>query len=265
MTEDFLQAKTEQTSAKSEKHIFRLYRRLFLLVCAIAVLWQGLLLVEMRLSQYYGELENSFKVILTVDGKKDNAALAQLGETLNQKQDISSVKLFSPQDGLEEVRRQNPQLAESLLLMGRNKMPAYFELKLAPKTMGNIRPFVDNLAAEYDELTPHYNAQHAQFIFYTGISLRLLRLAMAVAVLLFLVFMFLIEAHPVKEIRSHLFNGVVSGVLAWVAAGILFVLLIYPTGFLQDILHQFTTIERQLLGVVFSGLLGWTLTKWQKF
>ena len=149
--------------------------------------------------------------------------------------------------------------------MGRNNMPAYFELKLAPKTMGNIRPFVDNLAAEYEELTPHYNAQHAQFIFYTGISLRLLRLSMAFAMLLFLTFMFFVEAHPVKEDRSHLLSGVVSGALAWAAAGLLFVLLVYPTGFLQAVLHQFTTIEWQLLGLVFSGLLGWTLSKWQKF
>ena len=265
MSENFLETETKQTTAKPVKQIFRLYRRLFFLVFAIAVLWQGLLMVEMRLSQYYQELEKSFKVILTVDAKTDNAALAQLGETLNQKQDISSVRLFSPQDGLEQVRRQNPQLTESLLLMGRNKMPAYFELKLTSKMMGNIRPFVDNLSAEYDELTPHYNAQHAQFIFYTGISLRLLRLVMALAMLLFLVFMFLVEAHPVKEQRSHLLNGVLSGVLAWAAACVFLVLLIYPTGFLQEGLYQFTTIERQLLGIVFSGLMGWTLSKWQKF
>lgn len=265
MTEDFLKTEDKSAQPKPEKHIFRLYRRLFLLVFAIAILWQGLLLVDMRLSHYYQELENSFKVILTVNKNIDNTVLAQMGETLNQKQDITSVRLFSPEDGLNEVRRQNPQLAESLLLMGRNKMPAYFELKLAAPIMGNIRPFVDNLAAEYDELTPHYNAQHADFIFYTAVSARLLRLAMALALLLFLGFMLLVEARPVRQSRSHEWQGALSGSLAWILSVGVFFLLLYPAGFLQQSVSDFTTPERQILGFIFSGLLGWTLSKWQKF
>ena len=263
MAADFLQEEATQKATKS-KHVFRLYRRLFVLVFAIAVLWQGLLFVDMRLGQYYRTLENSFKLILTVD-QFNNAALAQLGETLNQKQDIVSVRLFSPQDGLEEVRRQNPQLVESLLLMGRNKMPAYFELKLSPQTMGNIRPFVDNLAAEYEELTPHYNAEHAEFIFYTGLCFRLLRMIMALAMVLFLVFMFLVEAQPLRDIRSHVWNGALSGAMAWGGSILLMALLIYPTGLLKESVSLFTTPERQLLGLIFSTLLGWTLSKWQKF
>lgn len=252
-------------SSLGKRHLFRLHRKLFVLVFAIAVLWQGLLLMECRLSQYYNELESSFKVILTVREDQNNTQLAQLGESLNQKQDIISVRLFSPQDGLEEVRRQNPQLTEALLLMGRNKMPAYFELKLSAQTMGNIRPFVDNLAAEYEDLTPHYNAQHASFIFYTGVSLRLLRIGMIFAGFLFLLFMFLVEAQPVRQEPSHMWTGALSGALAWIGAAILLCILIYPTGFLQESLQLFSSMERQILGAVFCALLGWTLSKWQKF
>ena len=149
--------------------------------------------------------------------------------------------------------------------MGRNKMPAYFELKLSPQTMGNIRPFVDNLAAEYENLTPHYNAQHAEFIFYTGLCFRLLRTAMALAMVLFLAFMFLVEAQPLRGGRSHVWNGALSGAIAWAGSMLLMVLLIYPTGLLKESVSLFTTPERQLLGLVFSALLGWTLSKWQKF
>lgn len=264
MTSDFLQEE-KTTPCKSSKQIFHLHRRLFMLVFAIAVLWQSLLFADMRLGQYYRSLEDSFKLILTVNKTKDHPVLAQIGETLNQKQDIISVRLFSPEDGLSEVRRQNPQLAQSLLLMGRNKMPAYFELKLSLQAIGNIRPFVDNLAAEYDELTPHYNAQHAELIFYTGLCFRFLRLAMVFAGLLFLVFMFLVEAQPVKSKRSHVWNGALSGGLAWMASVLLVMLLIYPTGFLQESLSLVITWPRQVLGLVFSALLGWTLSKWQKF
>jgi cell division protein FtsX len=98
------------------KHIFHLHRRLFLLVLAVAILGQSVLFVSTRLNRYYKELENSFKIIFTVNTKTTNDTLNQIGESLNQKTDITGVRLFSPQDGLEAVRKQNPQLTESLLL-----------------------------------------------------------------------------------------------------------------------------------------------------
>jgi len=261
---DFLnEEKKPQT--KSPKPVFHLYRRLFLLVFAIAVLWQSLLFVDMRLGQYYRELENSFKMILTANREKDEAALTQLREALNRQPQIASVRLFLPQDGLAEVRRQNPQLAEAMLLMGAQKMPAYFEVKLDVQVMGNIRPFADNLAAQYNDLTLHYNAQHAELIFYTGLCYRLLRLSMAFAVLLFFIFMFLVEARPVRSSGLAAVSGAVSGMLAWVSSMVLLVLLIYPVGILQESLAVVTTSERQLLGLAFSVLLGWTFSKWQKF
>jgi len=248
-----------------EKHIFHLHRRLFLLVFAIMVLWQSALFVDMRLQDYYQALRESFKVILTVPGKTDNEQLAQMGETLNQKEDILSVQLFSPEDGLETVRKQNPQLANSLLLMGKHKMPAYFELRLSEQAINNIRPFIDNVASEYDNITAHYNAQHAQLIFYTGVCAKLLRLSFLIAGILFLAFMFLVEAYPSVQPRSHSLGGAVCGILAAVGACILLAVLIYPTGLLNEHVAQITTWGRQVLLVVFSGLLGWTLSKWQKF
>lgn len=251
--------------AAKPKHVFRLYRRLFLLVFAVAVLWQSLLFVDARLESYYRDLSDSFKVILVVEGKPSNDALAQMGETLNQKEDVSSVRLYSPADALEAVRRQNPQLVESLLLMGKNKMPAYYELKLTPQAVNNVGPLVDNLASEYEILSPRYNAQHAQLVFYTGLCAKLLRLSLLFAGLLFLTFMFLVEACPSAGARSHHAGGAVSGVLAGLCACAFFAVLLYPTGFLNEAARQFTTPERQLLVLSFCGLFGWTLSKWQKF
>ena len=261
---EMFEGKTESAPA-APKQVFRLHRRLFLLVFAVAVLLQSVTFVNMRLNNYYKELDTSFKVLLTVSGQTDNEQLEQMGESLNQKEDILSVRLFSPQDALEAVRRQNPQLTEALLLMGKNKMPAYFELKLNYKAINNIRPFVDNLAAEYPGLQPHYNAEHARLLFYTGLCAKLLNLAVLFGLLLFLAFMFLVEAYPSNQARAHYLGGAVSGVLAGVASGAFFAVLVYPTGFLAAAVSQFTTPGRQLLLLAFCGLFGWTLSKWQKF
>ncbi len=259
---DFLD--NEAASVKP-KHVGRLYRRLFLLVFAVAVLWQSVLFIDMRLGAYYRELADSFKVVFVVQGQPSNAVLEQMGESLNQKTDIASVRLFSPADGLEAVRRQNPQLAESLLLMGKNKMPAYFELKLTDPAVNNVGPLVDNLASEYETLSPRYNAEHARLVFYTGLCAKFLRLALLFAGLLFLAFMFLVEAYPAAGKRAHHVSGALSGALAGVCSGVFFAAVLYPTGFLSEAARLFTTPERQILVLVFCGLLGWTLSKWQRF
>ncbi|MDO5765099.1 MAG: permease-like cell division protein FtsX [Elusimicrobiales bacterium] len=259
---DFLE---KETAPAKPKHVGRLYRRLFLLVFAVAVLWQSALFIDMRLNAYYRELSDSFKVIFVVEGSPSNEVLEQMGETLNQKADVASVRLFSPADALESVRRQNPQLTESLLLMGKNKMPAYFELKLADRAVGNVGPLVDNLASEYEKLSPRYNAEHARLVFYTGLCAKFLRLALLFAGLLFLAFMFLVEAYPAAGARAHHVSGALSGVLAGVCSCAFFAVMLYPTGFLSEAARLFTTPERQILVLVFCGLLGWTLSKWQKF
>ena len=253
----------EQSKPNTPKHVAHLHRKLFLLVFAIALIAQGLLFVEKGLTDYYNTLSNSFKVILTVDGEAQSEALEQWGQTLNQKEDITSVRLFSPEDALAVVRHKNPQLVESLLLMGKNQMPVYFEITLSNPAISNIRPFVDNLDAEYEELTPHYNEQHASMLFVVGLSAKLIRLLGAIALLGFIAFMFLVEATPSKQGRR--LQGMLSGILAGLASILVIGGLLYPTGYLEQAFRFFTTWPRQALLFVFCGLLGWTFSKWQRF
>lgn len=245
------------------KQVAHLYRKIFLLVFAIALLAQALLFVDKGLGEYYNTLKDSFKVILTVNTEAAPSVLEQWGQSLNQKKDITSVRLLSPEDALTVVRHKNPQLVESLLLMGKNQMPAYFEITLSVEATNNIRPFVDNLNAEYEELTPHYNEQHAQMLFYVGFACKLVRILGGLALLGLLAFMFLVEASPSKQ--GHAWGGLASGLLAGgLSLGVLSAL-IYPVGPLADIFTYFTTWHRQVLLVIGCGLLGWIFSKWQKF
>ena len=253
----------ETAKMRMSKQIGHLYRKLFLLVFCVALLAQGWLVVEKGLSTYYHQLAQDFKVILTVDGPAEPAQLEEWGKTLNQKEDITSVRLLSPEDALTVVRHKNPQLVESLLQLGKNKMPAYFELTFTEGAIANIEPLVHNLDSEYEILTAHYDIFHAQLMFRVGLYAKLLRVFGALALLGFLTFMFLVEAAPYTEQRA--FSGLFSGLLAGVLSGGLLVAVLYPVGLLTDMLPYFTTWPRQILLVVFCGLLGWTLSKWQRF
>ncbi len=260
--DDFLQDKPKKN--KGSKTVFHGHRRLFALVFAVAVLWQGVSFVQKQLSVYHHALANDFKVVLAVTGQDDNKALSALGESLSTKEDVMAVKLFSPQDGLEALKARNPRLTQALVALGREQMPAYFELKLSNKAINNIRSFAQNLAAEYPQLSVKYSQEQADMAFYSGLCLRTLNLVCVFALVLFFAFMFMVEAHPVRG-KAHVATGVWSAVLAAVLSFAFVALLTYPTGLLSEALKHFTSIERQLSILIFSGLFGWTLSKWQKF
>lgn len=256
--DEFLEPEKRKT-----KHIFRLYRRVFVLVFAVAVLLQAVNFAQLQLKDYFTRLNDDFKVILTVAPEVAQDELTQIGESLSAKKDITAVNLFSPADALAALQKKNPQLTQSLLLMGRNKMPAYFELKLSYQAINNIGPFVDNLAAEYPGLSAKYSPAHAHTLFLAGLCLRVLNVALAFAVLLLLGFMFLVEAYPADS--KHLGAGVFSGLLAAACSWGLMAVLVYPAGYLLPVLNKYGCMWRQAGLALLCALLGWTLTKWQKF
>lgn len=253
----------EMREVVAPKQVGHLHRKLFLLVFAVALLAQGMLLIEKGLNGYYRQLASSFKVILTVEGPAQPAELEEWGQTLNQKEDITSVRLLSPEDALTVVRHKNPQLVESLLQLGKNKMPTYFEVTFTDASMANIEALVDNLDSEYEALTPHYDAVHARMLFRVGLYAKFIRGLVALSVLGFLAFMFLIEAAPYTQQQA--LSGLISGLIAGVLSGVLVAAVMYPAGILDDLFAYFTTWPRQGLLVVFCGLLGWVLSKWQRF
>ncbi len=260
--EDFLQEKPKKK--KTNPVVFRGYRRLFVLVFAVAMLWQSVSFVQLQLSRYHKALTQDFKVVLALTRPQSHEELAALGESLSAKKDILAVKLYSPQDGLAALKSRNARLAEALVALGREQMPAYFEVKLADRAINNIRPFTQNLAAEYPQLSVKYSAQEADLAFYSGLCLRALHLACVLALVLFFAFMFMVEAYPSRG-KAHLGGGVASALAAGVLSGAVWFGLVYPAGVLVQPLAAFTSPERQLGIWVFCGLLGWTLSKWQKF
>ena len=260
--EDFLENKPKKKVIT--KVLFHGYRRLFVLVFAVALLWQGVSLLQDKLHGYHQALTQDFKVLLAVTANADNDALRVMGESLSAKEDIVSVKLFSPADGLVALQARNARLANALVTLGREPMPAYFEIKLTDRAINNMTSFAQNLAAEYPQLSVKYSAAQAQMAFVSGMLLRTVNMILVLALVLFMAFMFLVEAYPVRG-KVHAKGGVISALLAWALSLGLLVLVLYPSGLLAEGLTPFTSVERQAGIAVFCALWGWTLSKWQKF
>lgn len=243
--------------------IGHLHRKLFLLVFAIVLLVQGLLGVEKGISDYYCWLASSFKIILTVEEPASQEQLTAWQTELARQEAVDQVRLFTPQEALAVVRHQNPQLADSLLALGKNQMPAYFELRLKEQAFCNVRALTDNLSARYEHFSVQVSQAQATLLFYTGLAAKLLRGLSILALISFLAFMFLVEAAPYPQ--ENAWSGLLAGALAGVLSAVLLAVVLYPLGLLTDFWVYATSWHRQVAVLVFSGLLGWTFSKWQKF
>ena len=252
------------TKAPYVRVVFRGHRRLFILVFALALLGQAISLLQDKVSAYHQALVEDFKVILVVNTTADNEALTAMGESLSAKQDITSVKLFAPADGLAALQARNARLASALVTLGREPMPSYFEIKLSNRAINNIAAIAQNIAAEYPQLAIKYAPEQAQMIFISGILIRTVNMLTILALVLLLVFMFLVEAYPMRG-KAHLKGGVLAALLAWGLSFVLLAGLVYPISFLTEGFVTFTSVGRQIGLAVGCGLLGWTLSKWQKF
>lgn len=248
---------------KKKKNAVYFYRKICLLVFAMAMLWQGILLVDNYAKQYYAQLQGSFKMILTLPANTTDEELNKLGEKLRARVGVAAVGVFNSSAALAAVRRQNPQLVDTMLLLGTHKMPAYLEVYPNAKAVAGLQSFTDNLAVQFPQADVHYNAEHARLTANAGLFCKLLRLVEMVALLALLVFMFLVEAAPCRA--AHAGAGVFSGVVAAAGACIVGAGVLYLSGHLPEIWNHLFSAKQQVMALVMGGLLGWTLAKWQRF
>lgn len=260
--EDFLQDKPAHTKATAV--LFHGYRRVFLLVLGIALLWQAVSFLQLQLSRYHQELAQDFKIVMTAMVPLDNAALTGITESVEALPEVTSIKLFSAQDGLAVIQQRNPRLAQDLVLLGREQMPVYFEVAVNQKALLNVQVLAQQLATQYPQLSVKYVKRQAEMVFYSGICLRAINTLAVLALVVFFIFMLLVEAHPLPG-NSHVFSVALSGILAGLLSLAVLAVLLYPAGFLDENLFRFTSVERQAGLWAFCGLLGWTLGKWKRF
>ena len=258
-------SKAEQNAdfLEKKKISFHLYRRLFLLVFSVVMLWQGVLLADNGVRRYYTELNNSFKMLLSLREYTTDEELQNLSARLQQREGVAEVKAYNAQEALDALHRQNPQLVDTMLLLGNHKMPAYFEVKLDEKAVANIKSFADNLALHFVQLNVRYNAEHARLIVNAGLFCKLLRLVEMVSLLALAVFMFLVEASARRAVSGV--SGFFSGILAAASAVIVLAAVVYPVGYLPQVWNFFISAKQQVILLVMGGLLGWTFSKWQRF
>lgn len=117
----------------------------FVLAAAVALAAQALILLSLQCARLESALSEDFRVVLFLRGTPEEGRLAVLEEKLRALPEAADVRYVSPDEGLAAVRRDDPDLVDSIALVGGNPLPGAFELKPTPETLPRLAAWIASL------------------------------------------------------------------------------------------------------------------------
>jgi cell division protein FtsX len=114
----------------------------FAFAASAALAAQSLLLVEGQCRRLETALRDDFRVVLFLRGPLDDAKRKILEEKLLASPEAAEVRYVSPEEGLAALRRDDPELADSVALVGDNPLPGAFEVKPAADALPRLAAWI---------------------------------------------------------------------------------------------------------------------------
>jgi cell division protein FtsX len=117
----------------------------FAFAASAALAAQTLLLAERQCRRLETALGDDFRVVLFLRGPLDDGRRAVLEEKLRALPESAAVRYVPPDEGLAAVRRSDPELVDSVALVGDNPLPGAFELSPAPEALPRLALWIESL------------------------------------------------------------------------------------------------------------------------
>lgn len=111
------------------------------------LLGQSLLFMESQARKIEQTLVDDFKVVAFVKADLNAGKLKVLEEKVRALPDVESARLVSRDEALDELKRVDPDLVESVALLGENPLQPAFEVRLAAVSLARAGPWVENAYA----------------------------------------------------------------------------------------------------------------------
>lgn len=106
---------------------------------------QTLLTLEAQCRRFERSLREDFRVVLFLRAPAGDAKLKVLEERLRAMPEAAEVRFVSAAEALEALKREDPELAESVALVGENPLPAAFELTPSPESFARLTEWLEPL------------------------------------------------------------------------------------------------------------------------
>src|SRR6187551_393770 len=111
---------------------------LLALAAAAGLAGETLLLAERHCSRLEASLRDDFRVVLFTRASLEESRAKVLEEKLRSAPEVADVRFIPADEALAALKRDDPELADSVALVGDNPLPAAFEVRPAPEAFTHL-------------------------------------------------------------------------------------------------------------------------------
>lgn len=152
---------------------------LFALGAGVGLAVQTLLFLERQSARLERALTEDFRVALFLRGSVDEARRRVLEERLLAQPEVAEARYVPPQEALETLRRVDPELVDSIALVGENPLPGSFEVRPEPEALARLPRWLGEAARSGDWADVRHKPAQLQAALQARFYGRLLRVVLS--------------------------------------------------------------------------------------
>jgi FtsX extracellular domain len=234
----------------------------FAFAAAAALAGQSLLLAERQCARLESALEADFRVVFFLRATVPDARREVIEEKLKASPEAADVRYVSPDDALARLRREDPELVDSVALVDGNPLPGAFEVALTADALPRAAEWIDSAQGLADWSDVRWKPAELEAILRARLYGRWLRLTLST---LFCA----AAALALWALAASLGGGAGEPVLPWAgalggAAGLaLAALAAWPLR-RDAVLWAWPAAWTQVAIIAACAVLGWSLSLWRE-
>ena len=236
-------------------------RWVFAFAAAAALAAQTLLLVEGQCRRLETALRDDLRVVLFLRGPLDEPKRLVLEEKLRASPDVAEVRYVSPEEGLAALRREDPELVDSVAVVGDNPLPGAFEVRPAPEALARLAAWISSAQALADWSDVRWKPAQLQAVLRARLYGHWLRLTLSTllcAAAALVLWSLLVSLDD--RARDRLFP--LAGALGGAAGLALAAILAWPLR-RDGLLWAWPAAWTQAALIAACAALGWSLSLWR--
>lgn len=233
----------------------------FAFAAAAALAAQTLLLVEGQCRRLETALRDDLRVVLFLRGPLDEPKRQVLEEKLRASPDVADVRYVSPDEGLAALKREDPELVDSVAVVGENPLPGAFEVQPAPDALPRLAAWIASAQSLADWSDVRWKPAQVQAVLRARLYGHWLRLTLSTLLCAAAALAIWTLLGSLDE-RARDRRLAVAGALGGAAGLALAALLAWPLR-RDGLLWAWPAAWTQAALVAACAALGWSLTLWR--
>ncbi len=242
---------------------------LIALATAAGLAGESLLLAERHCSHLESSLRDDFRVVLFTRAALEEARAKVLEEKIRAAPEVAEVRYITADEALSTLKRDDPELAESVALVGDNPLPAAFEVRPTPESLTHLAAWINGAQRLADWSDLRYKPGQVQAILRLRFYAHCLRMTLNTLVCLIagLALGMLTGSFSAEKDKGSASSPTSVKFMLWAVAGgavgaALALAITWPLH-RDELLWAWPQPLAQLLLLAACATLGWSLSLWR--